>query len=125
MTQVEDQIAMGAVREYDAAIAKPRTDSELRLLRGRVKHWLRETVMLMVDCPEEVRIIEGTAKEAETQLKVLCATSDTGKVIGKQGRNVRALRIVLITASRTCGHNFTIDIVDANEAKREAKRTDL
>jgi predicted RNA-binding protein YlqC (UPF0109 family) len=97
------------------------TDSELRLLRGRMKLWLRETVMLMVDRPQDVKVMEGSARINDTQLKVLCAAADTGKVIGTGGRNVRSLRTVMLSVSRATHHNFTLDVVDANEGKREER----
>lgn len=122
MGHVEDQIATETVRKYDSAVVKPRTDSDLRLLRGRIKHWLRETVMLMVDRAEEVKISEGAIRDTDTQLKVICADSDTGKIIGQGGRNARSLRIVLLAISRSTGHNFTLDIVDVNEDKREEQK---
>jgi uncharacterized protein len=84
----------------------------------RIKNWLRETVMLMVDHADEVKVIEGSVRDNDTQLKIVVHTDDAGKVIGKGGRNVRSLRIALLAISGAIGHNYTLDVVDANESKR-------
>lgn len=108
----------GSAGTLIAGVLKPLTDSDLKLVRGRVKHWLRETIILMVDHREDVAVSEGSMKETETQLKVLCHRDDVGKVIGKMGRTARSLRILLLTVSRATGHTFNLDIVDASDAKR-------
>lgn len=92
-----------------------------KVLCTRIKNWLQETVKLMVDHADEVKVVEGCVTDDSTQLKVIIHTDDAGKVIGKQGRNVRSLRITLMAISRAVGHNFAIDVVDSNEGKRAEK----
>jgi predicted RNA-binding protein YlqC (UPF0109 family) len=99
-------------------IAKPMPAEDLRLLRERIKCWMKETVMLMVDFADEVKVVEGSIRDTDTQLKIAVHHDDTGKVIGKTGRNVRSLRICLMAISRSTGHNFTLDVVDGNEEIR-------
>lgn len=64
---------------------------------------------ILVDQPDAVSV---TAAEAEGRVS-LClrvAPSDTGKVIGKQGRTVRALRGILAAAGQSSGKSTTVDI---------------
>lgn len=92
-----------------------------KVLRERIKNWLQETVKLMVDYADEVKVIEGSMRDNETQLQIVVHTDDAGKVIGKEGRNVRSLRILMLSISRARGHNFTLDVIDANADKRAEK----
>lgn len=48
----------------------------------------------LVDSPEELSI-NMMVGEQTTQYRVLCATLDVGKVLGKDGRNIGALRAIL------------------------------
>jgi uncharacterized protein len=64
----------------------------------------------LVDQPEavQVRAIEG---EQTLVLEVKVAPDDVGKVIGKQGRIVNALRTVVKAAAVRTGKRVTIEIV--------------
>ena len=48
----------------------------------------------LVDNPDEVVVTE-TVKEKAIILELKVAPSDTGKVIGKQGKNAKAIRTVM------------------------------
>ncbi len=65
----------------------------------------------LVDHPEQVNIseVEGDQKDV-LELKV--AKEDIGKVIGKQGRTVRAMRIILSAASVKIKKRTILEIVE-------------
>ena len=67
-------------------------------------------VKALVDQPDavQVRAIEG---EQTLVLEVKVAPDDVGKVIGKQGRIVNALRTVVKAAAVRTGQRVTIEIV--------------
>lgn len=64
----------------------------------------------IVENPDDI-IVDETVEETKTLLTVHANQSDIGKIIGKQGRIIRALRdlIKLIAAK----HNVYVDIVIA------------
>ncbi len=66
-------------------------------------------VKALVDQPDavQVRAIEG---EQTLVLEVKVAPDDVGKVIGKQGRIVNALRTVVKAAAVRTGKRVTIEI---------------
>ena len=51
----------------------------------------------LVDRPEDVSVVE-TVEEGTNLLEMRVHKGDVGKVIGKQGRTARALRVILGTA---------------------------
>jgi predicted RNA-binding protein YlqC (UPF0109 family) len=65
----------------------------------------------LVDQPDEVSVEsfeEGDALVLELQV----AEDDTGKVIGRSGRTVQALRTVMRACGTTQGRRVLVDIVD-------------
>lgn len=68
-------------------------------------------VKAMVDNPEEVRISEITGHHS-TVFELTVAKSDIGKVIGKKGRNINAIRTILKCASANANKHIMLEIVE-------------
>jgi len=76
-----------------------------------MKEFLETLVKNIVDTPEEVEITE-VAGEGVTILKVKVVKEEIGLVIGKQGRNVEALRIITNAVGAKAGKKMVIEIID-------------
>jgi len=65
----------------------------------------------LVDSPEEVSVkeVEG---ERTTVFELRVATSDLGKVIGKQGKTARAMRTILGAAGTKIGKRCVLEILE-------------
>lgn len=65
----------------------------------------------LVDNPEKVQVsqLEG---EQTTILELKVAQEDLGKVIGKQGRTARAIRIILGAAGMKMKRRFNLEIIE-------------
>ena len=65
----------------------------------------------LVDNPEKVQVsqLEG---EQTTILELKVAPEDLGKVIGKQGRTARAMRIILGAAGMKLERRFNLEIIE-------------
>jgi uncharacterized protein len=66
-------------------------------------------VRSLVDKPDAVQITEAE-KDGQPVLKIHVAQDDVGKIIGRQGRTVKAIRAVLGIAERKLGKQFQIAI---------------
>jgi predicted RNA-binding protein YlqC (UPF0109 family) len=67
-------------------------------------------VKALVDDPKAIAIT--TIQDGgRTILRIQVAASDIGKLIGKQGRTARALRMILAAASMKQHRSFELDIV--------------
>lgn len=64
----------------------------------------------LVDNPEEVTVTEKT-EGRNTILELHVASSDMGKVIGKQGRIAKAIRSVVEAAASRDKKNVDVEIV--------------
>jgi predicted RNA-binding protein YlqC (UPF0109 family) len=76
---------------------------------------MRETVekivKALVDDVEAVEVREVERKDA-LLIEVRVAESDMGKLIGRQGRTVRALRSLLHAASMKQNRRYVLDILE-------------
>ncbi len=76
-----------------------------------MKDFVKNIVQSLVDNPEQVEITEVKGSQI-TVLELKVAKEDLGKVIGKQGRNARAIRTILAAASAKLKKRTTLEIID-------------
>ena len=76
-----------------------------------MKDLVVEMVKQIVDKPEEVnaREVEG---EQTTIIELSTNPEDIGKVIGKKGRTIKALRVLVNAAAVRKGKRVTVEIVE-------------
>ena len=72
-----------------------------------MKELIIHMVQALVDHPEQVKVNEIKGRNT-TVYELRVASSDMGKVIGKRGRNVNAVRTILTAASATAGKSRTV-----------------
>ena len=79
----------------------------------------------LVDQPEKVAVsvLDG---EQTTILELNVAPEDLGKVIGKQGRTARAIRIILGAAGMKIKRRYNLEIIekDLEKAPEQAPEKD-
>jgi predicted RNA-binding protein YlqC (UPF0109 family) len=68
-------------------------------------------VKALVDDAEAVEVRE-VEREGATRIEIRVAQPDMGKVIGKQGRTVRALRSLVYAAGVKHHRRFVLDVVE-------------
>jgi hypothetical protein len=56
--------------------------------------------------------VREVARDRATIIEVRVAEGDVGKIIGRQGRTVRALRVLLHAASVKRDHRYVLEIVE-------------
>jgi predicted RNA-binding protein YlqC (UPF0109 family) len=66
-------------------------------------------IQRMVDLPEEVTV-EAIRHENRLVLHCIVSPKDLGKVIGKQGRTAKSLRIILSAVAATDDLEYGLDI---------------
>lgn len=72
---------------------------------------LTRVLRLLVDRPDEVAVSEIRSGDA-TVLEAAVAPSDIGKVLGRAGRTVRALRTLLRSRGEREGTRYELDVLD-------------
>ena len=76
-----------------------------------IKELVEEIAKALVDEPEQVSVREVQGEQV-TVLELRVATSDLGKVIGKQGRTARSIRTLLGAAGMKLNRRFTLEILE-------------
>jgi uncharacterized protein len=76
-----------------------------------LKELIEYIAKALVDNPDHVKVseIEG---EKTSMIELSVAKDDLGKVIGKQGRNVRAMRTILSGASAKVKKRAVLEVVE-------------
>ncbi|MDR0401541.1 MAG: KH domain-containing protein [Endomicrobium sp.] len=65
----------------------------------------------LVDNPEKIEIKEITG-EKTTVVELKVADGDKGKIIGKEGRIIKAIRIIVNSASAKLDKRATVEVVE-------------
>ena len=73
--------------------------------------FLLEVVRRLVDDPGAVSV-EELEREGESVLRLTVAEADRGKVIGRQGRIVRALRTLIRAGGAREGKRYLLEIAE-------------
>lgn len=84
---------------------------EHRRTRVDIKEFVEHVVGRIIDHPEElqVEIVEGDrAIVVETRV----APIDAGRVIGREGRTINALRILVMAIAARAGKRAMLDVVE-------------
>lgn len=75
-----------------------------------MKELLEQIARALVDHPENVSVTE-VEEEGELILELRVADDDMGKVIGKQGRIAKAIRVVMKAAAVNDDRKVSVEIV--------------
>ncbi len=76
-----------------------------------MKELLTYIAQNLVDHPEQVEVTEHVG-DGETALELRVAPEDMGKVIGRQGRIAKWIRVLMRTAGQRKGTRVSVDITD-------------
>jgi uncharacterized protein len=87
--------------------------------RKEIRLMVFVAVRCLVDQPNKVSLKE-IEQENSIKLRILVAPNDLGKVIGKNGRIARSLRVVLQAAGKAGKMNFTLDIDARHDLAKDA-----
>jgi uncharacterized protein len=71
-----------------------------------------ELARRLVDEPDAVQVEEVEEEDGTLLLRLHVAEGDVGKVIGRQGRLVRALRTIVRAGGVEAGRRLQLEIVD-------------
>lgn len=76
-----------------------------------MKELLTYIIQSLVENPDEVSVTERKA-EGEAVFEVRVAEGDMGKVIGRQGRIVKEIRVLMKAVAQRKGKKVSVEIMD-------------
>jgi predicted RNA-binding protein YlqC (UPF0109 family) len=80
-----------------------------------MKALVEEIAKALVDYPDEVQVTAVEGSEV-TVLELRANPEDLGKIIGRQGRTVQAIRILLGAGGMKIHRRFTLEVLQGQEA---------
>lgn len=75
------------------------------------KELLELLAKALVDDPDQVEVAEVEEPD-ELVLELRVAQDDVGKIIGKQGRTVRALRTLIDAAGEKFDRHYAVEVIE-------------
>jgi predicted RNA-binding protein YlqC (UPF0109 family) len=78
---------------------------------GQLEELVLVLARSLVDDPDKVEV-SGTETDSRVDLELRVAQDDMGKIIGRQGRTIRAIRTVAKAASVRLGKKVTVEVPD-------------
>lgn len=98
-------------RKARAPKASPEEQSaKLRDLEGFVNY----VVKALVDYPEDVAVSSESVKDGK-MIKIVCRPGDRGKIIGKKGKTIMALRSLVAGAAGRLQDRVMVEVMDDEE----------
>jgi uncharacterized protein len=76
-----------------------------------MKEAVEKIVRSLVAEPDAVEVLENTDGK-NVRIEVRVADTDMGRVIGREGRTVKAIRSILFVAGQKHGRRFQLDLVE-------------
>ena len=78
-----------------------------------MKEAVEKIVKSLVGQPDAVEVSEKSGESANTTvISVRVGEGDTGRIIGREGRTVKAIRSLLYAAGHKHGKRFVLEILD-------------
>jgi predicted RNA-binding protein YlqC (UPF0109 family) len=72
---------------------------------------LLAVVRLLADEPKEARV-DAVAQGADQRLEIRVQTDDRGKIIGRRGRTIEALRVLADVRGDREGQSYEVEVLD-------------
>ena len=77
-----------------------------------ITNLVRSLVVPLVDNPEEVSITSGELDDGSLLIEIRVHDDDAGKVIGRQGRVIKAIRTLCRAAGSRNAQHVEVELVD-------------
>lgn len=77
-----------------------------------MKEYVKSIIIPMVDFPDEVQIDEHKQNEKSIVIIIKTNKNDIGKLIGKKGRNITAIRTLISAVSAKEGKRCTFEVLE-------------
>ena len=71
----------------------------------------------LVDYPDEVKVSTRDNEEGKT-IRIFCRAGDRGKIIGKKGKTIMALRSLVAGAAGRSRSRVSVEVPDDNEEEK-------
>ena len=82
-----------------------------------MKSFVEFVVKGLVDNPDQVSVEEVTEDDGSSIIELSVAPSDMGRIIGKSGRVINAVRSLLQVAATKQGQRGSLELIETGESR--------
>jgi predicted RNA-binding protein YlqC (UPF0109 family) len=86
-------------------------DSDDGFDNANIESFVRFVTQALVDHPEDISL-EKVDKGRNTTINITCAKSDMGKIIGRNGKTISAIRALAAGAAGKAGKKVSVEVLD-------------
>lgn len=90
-----------------SASSDSKSDSQLNEIEGFVDYVVRS----LVDTPEAVKV-RSVEDESVLGIQIICNEEDRGKIIGRRGKTINAIRALANGAAGRLQKKVTVEVID-------------
>jgi predicted RNA-binding protein YlqC (UPF0109 family) len=108
-----------AIESQQLVDRQPDLCADVRVAVNEALALVTMIVLALVDNPAQVKVHAETSGPEKSVIHVVSSPLDTGKLVGKQGRTVRAMRTILSGHSMRVRHRFEINIVETGRVNAD------
>jgi predicted RNA-binding protein YlqC (UPF0109 family) len=80
-----------------------------------MKEFIEYIVKNLVDQPDAVHV-ECLSGESNLICEIRCAKADVGKVVGKRGRTIKAIRTIAMMTGARIGQRVRVELIEEGKA---------
>ena len=81
------------------------------VVNNKMREAIERIISALVGEPDAVEVTEN-ADGKNVRIEVRVAPGDMGRIIGREGRTVKAIRSILFVAGQKQGRRFQLDLVE-------------
>ena len=77
-----------------------------------IEHFVDYVVRILVDKPESIRTDIEKSEDGLNIIRIYCEQDDIGKIIGKNGKTITAIRTLASNAGVRAGFKLTVELAE-------------
>ena len=93
------------------AVQAPSSGNGRPVTMKDLEEFVNYVVTALVDCPDQVQVTTKTENN-ENVIWISCRKEDTGKIIGKKGKTIIALRALVASAAGRMQNRVKVEVAD-------------
>lgn len=101
---------LGMLKKDVASTGQPSVGGGGRGIQD-LEHFVDYVVRALVDSPDKIAVAT-VPDDGRTVIRVSCAEDDIGKIIGRNGKTISAIRSLVSGAGKRLNENLTVEVAD-------------
>mgnify|MGYP001175546867 CR=1 FL=1 len=107
---IKGLLKLFGIGDSKGSVPAARSSSEAAGVKD-LENFVDYIVRSLVDAPEEVRV-SSEQEEGASVIRIVCKKDDIGKIVGKKGKTIMAIRSLVSGAAGRMQKRVAVEVVD-------------